>query len=122
MRKSTARKMKAEREAYIANQRRLEREAQPMFLSAKNLLLPNVPESVREDIRTFLAPFVSKVSCQRREDGSGDCWNIAQQLMLATDNLRVNYVEGVYDSGIPCTQFTCLAGWTRILSPRIHTS
>jgi hypothetical protein len=69
----------------------------PTFLSAASLLLPKVPDHAKEEVRRFLKPCLSSVVCQRQPDGGGDCWNIAQQLMMAANSPRVCYVEGVYD-------------------------
>lgn len=63
------------------------------FLSRADLLLPDVPESERQGIRDFLAPFLTSVPIK-----TGDCWNVAQTLMMAVGDPRVAYVEGVYEA------------------------
>lgn len=63
------------------------------YLTSTDLLLPDVPESKRQGIRDFLAPFLASVPVK-----TGDCWNVAQMLMMAASSDRVEYVEGVYDA------------------------
>jgi len=63
----------------------------PYILSPDELKLPDVPEQAREDVRAFLAPLLQHVPVK-----NGDCWNIAQTLMLAANTPRVGYVEGVW--------------------------
>ena len=62
-----------------------------VFLTSDKLLLPDVPEHARESVRAFLSPFVSSIPLK-----NGDCWNIAQRMMLAANSPRVGYVEGVW--------------------------
>ena len=69
----------------------------PIALSAKNLLLPDVPEYARENVRKFLSPFLGHIDIK-----VGQCWHNAQQLMTVANNPRVGCVEGVYDATSAC--------------------
>ena len=71
--------------------RRKQNGTYPIFINAEDLKLVDVPERARKEVRALLAPIVGNIPLR-----NGDCWSIAQKLMLAASNPRVGYVEGVW--------------------------
>ena len=64
--------------------------------TAAELQLIDVPEEYRESVRQFLAPILKRMTHRIK---GGDCYETAQTLMLAANNPRVAYVEGVWTRG-----------------------
>lgn len=76
-------------------------------LNADKLLLPNVPEHARSQIRDFLRPILGAVLVS-----SGECWRVAQRLMVVANSSRVQYVEGMYVAVL--RDDPCAHGWNTI--------
>lgn len=101
MRKSTARKMKADREVYLRET------TEVWFPKAWDLALPDVPDHAKQSVREHLSkilPLMRYGYGDRKRLGVrfGECWKIAQNLTVADGSGRTRYVEGAYASLREC--------------------
>ena len=81
------RRIKAQKQAAAA----LEFVQRNWFPIAAELKLPEVPEHARYGVRSFLSGLLGNIPVE-----NGNCWQVAQQLMLVANSPRVAYVEGCW--------------------------
>jgi hypothetical protein len=64
-----------------------------IILIASDLKLVDVPEHAREGVRSFLAPFLTRIPIM-----GGECSVAARLLVQTANSHRVQYVEGVWSN------------------------
>jgi hypothetical protein len=87
---------------------------------AHQLQLPDVPREHQVQVRKLLTPALRKMTQAHIPVQGKHCWQIAQALVMAINNPRCNYVEGVWTRPHELDDVVCECGENHHKEPAPH--